>query len=259
MTGHFPSVDERSDGRTVIGPLAASVELAWTALSAMAGPDGSDAGAAPVVLGQPDRVDLRGLRVCVDSPADAPVSDEVADALAAVRQVLADVGATDAGRPPDWLDEARRVTEAYWERVHRSGRQVEQDLLDWDLFRRHALRQLQDVHVVITPTVPHMAPPHRGMRVKDYLFCLPASLLGAPAITVPVGRGAVHVMAKRWCDHVAVAVARTVESAVPRWRSRGGPARRDRHLSRACAARRLVRSMDGTGDAALPAEKMPCG
>jgi Asp-tRNA(Asn)/Glu-tRNA(Gln) amidotransferase A subunit family amidase len=51
------------------------------------------------------------------------------------------------------------------------------------------------------------------MTVEDYLFCLPASLTGAPAITVPVGDGAVQVIGHRWRDDVAVAVARVVEAA----------------------------------------------
>jgi Asp-tRNA(Asn)/Glu-tRNA(Gln) amidotransferase A subunit family amidase len=58
-----------------------------------------------------------------------------------------------------------------------------------------------------------MAPLHREMRTEDYVFCLPPSLTGAPAITVPVGDGAVQVIAPRWSDHVAVAVARVLEAA----------------------------------------------
>ena len=49
-TGHFPRVGPRSDGRTQIGPLAASVDGLELALSVMAGPDGRDAGVAPVPL-----------------------------------------------------------------------------------------------------------------------------------------------------------------------------------------------------------------
>ena len=82
-----------------------------------------------------------------------------------------------------------------------------------ELERDDALRALRDVDVVVTPTVPHTAPPHRDMRTDDYAFCLPASLTGAPAVSVPVGAGAVQVVAPRWYDHVAVAVARLLESA----------------------------------------------
>ncbi len=38
VTGHFPRIGDRSDGRTVLGPLADSVALAWSAVKVMAGP-----------------------------------------------------------------------------------------------------------------------------------------------------------------------------------------------------------------------------
>lgn len=213
VTGHVPVVDERGDGRTVIGPLAASVDLAWQAVRVMAGPDGADAAAAPVALGDPDRVQVGALRICVGSAGEAVVDEHVRSALELARRALRDTGARDAGPPPDWLAEARRVTEAYWQRAARTGSEVAQDLQDWDAFRRRALEETREVDVLVTPTVGHVAPEHREMRVEDYLHCLPASLLGAPAISVPVGRGAVQVVAKRWSDHVAVAVARVVEAA----------------------------------------------
>ena len=49
-TGHYPRVGPRSDGRTVIGPLAACVDDLELALTVIAGPDGRDMGAAPVPL-----------------------------------------------------------------------------------------------------------------------------------------------------------------------------------------------------------------
>lgn len=213
VTGHVPVVDERGDGRTVIGPLAASVDLSWQAVRVMAGPDGADAAVAPVALGDPDRVPVSALRVSVGSPGEAVVDQHVRSALELARRALSDAGARDAGPPPDWLAEARRVTQAYWQRAERSGSEVAQDLQDWDAFRRQALEETREVDVLVTPTVREMAPDHRQMRVGDYLHCLPASLLGAPAISVPAGRGAVQVIAKRWSDHVAVAVARVVEAA----------------------------------------------
>ena len=212
-TGHFPRIGGRGDGRTVIGPLAVSVDLAWLAVRVMAGPDGADGAVAPVTVGDPDDIDVSALRVAVGSPGGAPVSDPVAAALERARHVVSEAGATDAGAPPDWLDEARRITEAYWSRRRRTGAQVDQDLDDWDVFRTHVLTATRTIDAIITPTVGEMAPPHRDMETGDYAFCLPASLTGAPAISVPVGDGAVQVIAHRWRDDVAVAVARVVEAA----------------------------------------------
>ena len=212
-TGHFPRLGERSDGRTVIGPLAATVDLAWLAVRTMAGPDGADGGVAPVALGDPDGVDVTSLRIAVGSPGGAEVAAPVSAALAQAGDVLRGTGAVVRGSPPDWLGEARRITEAHWSRARRTGEQVERELFDWDRFRRRVLLETSDVDVVVTPTVPEMAPLHREMRTEDYVFCLPASLTGAPAVTVPVGDGAVQVIASRWSDHVAVAVARVLEAA----------------------------------------------
>jgi amidase len=214
LTGHFPRLGDRSDGRTVIGPLAASVDLAWRAVTVMAGPDGADGGVAPVPLGDPAHVDVTAVRVALGSPGGRAVSPPVADAMAQAWERLRAAGATLAGPPPDWLDEGRRITEAYWDRARRTGEQVARDLFDWDRFRRRVLLETGDVDVVVTPTVAEMAPLHRAMRTEDYLFCLPASLTGAPAVTVPVGDGAVQVIAPRWADHVAVAVARVIEARV---------------------------------------------
>ncbi len=211
LSGHLPRLGERSDGRTVIGPIARSVELAWTALTVMAGPDGADGGVAPVVLGDPYEVDISSLRFAVGSPGGAEVSPVMADALNHVADILQSAGATVAGPPPDWLNESRRITEAYWNRAERTGRQIEQDLFDWDRFRRRTLIETSEVDLIITPTVAETAPRHRPMETEDYLFCLPASLTGAPAISMPAGDGAVQIIGHRWADHVAVAAARVIE------------------------------------------------
>lgn len=213
LTGHFPRLGERSDGRTVIGALASSTSMAWRAVTIMAGPDGADGGVAPVAVGDPGSVSVSSLSVAVGSPGGRDVCPAVASALDRVAASLQQIGASLVGPPPDWLDEGRRITEAYWARSARTGAQIEQDLFDWDRFRRRVMLDTEGIDVMITPTVADMAPLHREMRTEDYLFCLPASLTGAPAITVPVGRAAVQVVARRWHDHVAVAVALAIESS----------------------------------------------
>jgi Asp-tRNA(Asn)/Glu-tRNA(Gln) amidotransferase A subunit family amidase len=210
-TGHFPRVGDRSDGRTVLGPLAATVDLAWTAVRVMAGPDDADGAVAPVRLGDPDDVDVSTLRVAIGIPRGVEVAPDVRDALEQARELLRTAGAREVGPPPDWVDEALSVTDAYWNRADRQGSQVADDLFAWDRFRRRVLQATRDVDVVVTPTVAGPAPPHRPMRTTDYLLCLPASLTGAPAVSVPFAGSAVQVIARRWEDTVAVAVARLLE------------------------------------------------
>ncbi len=213
VTGHFPRLGDRSDGRTVIGPLAARADLAWAAVRAMAGPDDVDGGVAPVALGDPAAVDLARLRMAIGVPSGVDVAPVVRDALEQARVALRAAGARDAGPPPNWLDDARAVTQAYWDRRDRPGSQVADDLFAWDRFRRYVLQATREVDVVVTPTVAGTAPPHRAMRTEDYLLCLPASLAGAPSVSVPVGGSAVQVITRRWEDHIAVAVARVLEAA----------------------------------------------
>lgn len=124
-TGHFPRIGERSDGRTVIGPLADSVDMAWTAVKVMAGPDGADGGVAPVVLGDADRVEVSSLRFAIGSPGFTEVGAAMSTALERVGEIMKSAGVSHAGAPPDWLDESRRITEAYWDRSERTGRQID--------------------------------------------------------------------------------------------------------------------------------------
>ncbi|MEV4170306.1 amidase family protein [Nonomuraea sp. NPDC049709] len=69
LTGHFPRCGALEDGRTAIGPLATCVRDLALALAVIAGPDGLDAGVAPVPLGDPDTVSLAGLRVGIMTPS----------------------------------------------------------------------------------------------------------------------------------------------------------------------------------------------
>ena len=221
VTGHFPPVGSRGDGRTVIGPLATSVDLAWRAVLTMAGPDGADAAVPPVALGDPRAVELSSLRVAIGVPAGGHVSRVMGSAVDWSRAVLVDAGVADAGDPPDWLARAKDVTERYWSRWLRSGAEVDLDLFEWDDFRRWGLDQTAAIDVIVTPTVSDVAPVHRDMTTEDYLYCLPPSLTGAPAISVPVVGGAVQVIARRWDDHVAIAVAMALEAANERRPARG--------------------------------------
>ena len=62
LTGHIPRAAALSDGRTVIGPIAATVDDLALTLGIIAGPDGLDAGVAPVPLLDDGTVDARTRR-----------------------------------------------------------------------------------------------------------------------------------------------------------------------------------------------------
>ena len=92
LTGHWPETLLRY---MHVGPMARTVRDAATALSIMAGPDGSDPYATPVPVQQIEDFDapLGGTRVgwCAEGPF-APVAREVEDTLARAASSLAEVG-----------------------------------------------------------------------------------------------------------------------------------------------------------------------
>jgi amidase len=208
LTGHFPRCGALEDGRTVIGPLACAVDDLGAALALMAGPDGLDAGAAPVPLGDPATVDLATLHVGVMGNG---VTERAVGALAAAGASVVEDSL------PDVRDEALDVTRRYWRRSELSGPENVRLLWDWDRFRRRLLVATAGIDVLVTPATEGPAPPWRDSVEGDYLWTLPWSLSGAPAVVVPVGSVdglpvAVQVVGRPWHDHVALAAARRVEA-----------------------------------------------
>ena len=74
------------------------------------------------------------------------------------------------------------------------GAGVAQQLWDWDRFRRRYLEVVQGIDLLLCPTVAGVAPWRREVTGEDFVFTLPASLTGSPAIPPP-GAGR---MAARW-------------------------------------------------------------
>jgi amidase len=196
LTGHFPRCGALEDGRTVIGPLASAVADLGLVLRVTAGPDGLDAGVVPVPLGDPAAVDVRTLRVAVMSGG---VERTVEAAVTALRVA----GATVVEQPvPDVTVVGARLR---W---------------DWDRFRRRMLLATGRLDVIVTPAVTEPAPPWRESIDTDYLWTLPWSLTGAPAVVVPAGSRdglplSVQVVGRPWEDHVALAAAQMIESGFP--------------------------------------------
>ena len=211
LTGHFPRLGALEDGRTVIGPLARTVDDLAAVLARIAGPDGLDAGVVPVPLGDPTSVDLAALRVGVigDGPAAVAAS------------ALLEAGAAVVDDPvPDVRDEALELTRRYWARAELTGSDYVRVLWDWDRFRRRMLVTTAGTDVIICPAAAEPAPCRREWADTDYQWTLPWSLTGAPAVVVPVGMQdglpiAVQVVGRPWQDHVALAAARCVEAFAP--------------------------------------------
>lgn len=232
-TGHFPRMGEFSDPRSDIGVVARSARDLHPLLAIIAGPDGHDSGIAPVPLGDPAAVSMRGLRVArymhmpeMDASASSVAAVEAAcDALAAAGAIVT------ADRPPD-IEESLPITKAYWSRPESaswnswftgrepsrmSGEDVEEHLFAWERFRRRVLEWMQSYDLVVCPVAQDAAPLHRPLAEPDYLWTLPWSLTGYPVAVVraatsadgmPVG---VQLVAQAWRDDVAIAAAMALE------------------------------------------------
>lgn len=220
-TGHVPVLGTHRDGRTVIGPMARGVADLAVALRLLAGPDGEDPGCAPVPLGSVAGVRLEGLRIAVVRREGA--WRPAASTLAAVDRAAAALEARGAVVVPEALPshlaEALEITVHYWDRTSLAGRDVERHLRAWDRFERRLTRATAGFDVVLGPTVADVAPPRRDLAREDYVFTLPWSLTGWPAVSVPYGQDpatglplAVQVAAPRWRDRVALAVAAWLEA-----------------------------------------------
>lgn len=219
-TGHFPIVGAHQDGRTVIGPIATRTAHLGAVLRVIAGPDGVDGGCVPVPVADPADVRPAGLRVAVveASGAHRPAASTAA-ALRGATELLARRGAQILDDPfPVGLEESLDITIRYWGRASRSGAEADQQLRDWDRYVRRVAHAASGVDVILGPVVADVAPLRRAMTGEDYVFTLPWSLAGWPAVSVPFGVDgatglplAVQVVARRWHDHIALAAAGWIE------------------------------------------------
>ena len=205
------------DARTVVGPLARSVADVALLLSVVAGPDGRDGGVPPVTLGDPDAVQLRGLRVAVHHDGAQPETGQVVEAVAAA---LSDGGARVVAVPPPGggHDLTQEVWRSYGGDV--SSLDLYRLLRRWDAFRTETLRFFGDWDLLLTPVFPGPARLHGTMNddeVEPTGFTTPHNLSGVPAATVRAGTSAeglpigVQLAAAPWRDDVALAAAAYVE------------------------------------------------
>ena len=223
-TGHFPRVGARQDGRTVIGPLATSAADLTSALRVISGPDGVDPDCMPIPMGDPASVAIHGLRVAVVDADDAwrPASS-TGDAVRRAVAVLEGLGATIVDAPLALnLDESLEITKHYWLRTTLSGDDSDRQLREWDRYCGRFTRATAKFDIVLGPTVCDVAPLARPLTGEDFIYTLPWSLTGWPAVSIPAGADpatglplAVQVAAPRWRDHVVLAVAACLEDHVP--------------------------------------------
>jgi amidase len=257
--GHAIGPGGATDWLTTIGPLARRVEDLALALPILAGPDARDPFVAPVPLGDPAAVALRGLRVALffDNglcPPDAPVAAAVADAARA----LAAAGASVAETRPPWVERTeplfmhvilldggpgiRRLLDAAGTRVEDSSLAafaalpplpIEQRLevvAEWDALRAELLAWSRDFDLVVCPVNAHAALRHGEVdaNMRAFSYTMTWNLAGWPGAVVRAGTSpeglpiGVQLVAPPWREDVALAAAAAVEAALGGWRAPEG-------------------------------------
>ena len=216
------------DPRTQIGPLARSVADVALVLSVIAGPDGRDGGAVPLPLADPDGVELRGVRVAVqtENGLAAPTAETVATVERAAA-ALRDAGAAveDARHPEGGHELTIDVWRSYGAGVGAS--ELWRLLRRWDAFRSEMLAFADRYDVILCPVFAGPARLHGTMNVAGEIdptsFTTPHSLTGWPAATVRCGTSPeglpidVQLVAGPWRDDLALAAALRLEAALGGW------------------------------------------
>lgn len=217
-TGHFPRIGALSDGRTQIGPLGRSIDDLELVLGVIEGPDWRDAGVAPTpqsahrgVTGTPFAT--------VTSEAGWQPDPNLVAAVERAAAALEAAGAVRTDWTAPWLEDSLDITRRYWARDALSGAEVDRQLEDWDRYRSRYLRAAEHVELLLTPVTLETAPRHRELTGDDFVFTLPASLTGSPAVAVPMGDDqtgmpvSVQIVGRPWEDHRVLAASRIVEDS----------------------------------------------
>jgi amidase len=211
-----------SDPRTQIGPLARSVADVALLLRLIARPDGRDGSVAPVPLGDPRRVELRGLRAALhlENPLAVPTPDTVKAVERAAEALRAAGVRVDETTPPTGGHELTlEIWRSYGDTM--SAAELYALLRRWDAYRGRWAAFGERYDLVLSPVFPSAARRHGAMHVPGEVeptsFTTPHSLTGRPAATVRCGSAReglpidAQLAAAMWRDDVALAAAMRVE------------------------------------------------
>ena len=255
-TGHIISYEMGAvDSWTQIGPIARRVEDLSLILPIIAGPDWRDPAIVPMPLGDPGSVDLKSLRVAyhTDNGVVSP-TPEIAAVVRSAATALADHGlAVTEDRPAVieqaggmWMRLAQADGAAWTERLLQKAGTTEpfppmaerflgRDplpaaeltalLTEWDRFRSAMLSFLEHYDLILCPVNAYPAMKHGDTVDKSLAFSYTRvfNLTGWPGVVVRCGTSpeglpiGVQVVARPWCEDVALAVAQHLESALGGW------------------------------------------
>ena len=255
-TGHWPSFRGLFQSFTQLGPLARRVEDLELILPILTGPDGIDPYIAPVHLRESRGGDVAGLRVALftDNGIRTPTPETIASVTAAARS-LSEAGAHVEERLPPghgeavdvWFDMIRADGYAWLQRLISdagtpgmgsydtrgwidveppwSGDRLTALVERADDIRSRLLTWMDHVDLIVCPAMPQPAILHGGSTDPAFgdSYSDVHNLTGWPAVVVRAGTSpeglpiGVQLVARPWCEDVALAGARVVEAASGGW------------------------------------------
>jgi amidase len=256
-TGHVPPMGGWAEKLWQIGPMARWTEDLVLAMHLLAGEDGSDFTAAPVVLIEPNP--LRGMRAAffIDN-AIVSCSEPVADAVHAAAHCMESAGVFVEENRPLCIEQSYELEmgilgadggdaiEEYLEAigsfnvhpqlksfVQRFGRfrgtaaQFGARWAQWDRFRSQLSRFFESYDFLLCPVYRGPALEH-GASMRDdnfegFSYTMSWSVAGFPAATVRCGEAGglpvnVQIVAKAWRDLTTLAVAKELETSIGGWK-----------------------------------------
>jgi Asp-tRNA(Asn)/Glu-tRNA(Gln) amidotransferase A subunit family amidase len=169
--------------------------------------------------------DLRGLRIAVTTGEGAwQAAPHVADAVRRAGAAIVAAGGVEVAWEFEWLAPAWDITKRYWARAgwqpELTGADVMRELEGWDRYVHRYRTAIADIDLIVAPATADTAPLRTEViDGESFIHLLPASLVGAPALSLPVGTDAgglpigVQIVGRPWADHIVLAAGRAVESA----------------------------------------------
>ena len=226
-SGAFNQPGGLSDTRTQVGPLSRFVEDLALVLEIVAGPDGRDSGVVAMPLGNPQVVDLSGLRVAFyTDDGFTSTTPETAGAVQSAAEALMEICPQVTEACPDHIgSDALDISRRYWERDELPGEEIRGLLKDWDDFRTRMLSFMEAIDLIVCPTCPRPADLHGHGTGEMFNYTLPFSLTGQPCVVVPSGRSreglpiGVQIVGRVWKEDVAIAAARYIERLLGGWQA----------------------------------------
>jgi amidase len=249
-TGHIVGAEGHVQSLTQLGPMARSVDDLVLLLGIIAGPDGRDPYVVPAPLGDPQKIELRGLRLAlhVDNGLRSPSPEHAKSVDAAARALRAQGVVVEEHRPEalkDVLtldDDLFRADGGAWLRrlLDRAGtREPSPDvaasmgnrlmtspefsafLERWDLWRGSMLRFLEKFDAILCPPCALDALPHDFSDAADanpaFSYTFAYNMTGWPGAVVRAGTSArglplgVQVVGRPWREDVVLALVRAIE------------------------------------------------